>query len=295
MREVFRHYLGGLYHRFGQHHVFLLAGGLAFSFLICIVPLVLVLLSVLGKALAASAFAYRIEVVIEMLFPAAQYTASLKNFLLARVDEIIRYRDVAGYGGAFGLLLAASGLFGSMRTILNKIFQVNKGKHPMVGKLRDFGMVLLVLLFVLTSTTIFPLLELMKTAAHKIVWLQTFFQNTSLQSLFPVFFFVVIFFLFFILYHFVPYEKLGNIPTAVSALVATIFWEIARQLFGYYLKHAAALDRVYGAYIFVVAVVLWIYYSSLMFILGAEIGQLYREHVPSGESDAAVGIVPLDL
>jgi len=182
-----------------------------------------------------------------------------------------------------------------MRTILNKIFQVNKGRHPMVGKLRDFGMVLLVLLFVLTSTTIFPLLEFVKTAAHKLVWLQTFFQNTSLHSLFPVFFFVIIFFLFFILYHFVPYEKLGYVPTAVSALVATIFWEIARQLFGYYLTHAAALDRVYGAYIFVVAVVLWIYYSSLMFILGAEIGQLYREHVPGGENEVNVGIDPLDL
>jgi membrane protein len=295
MREFFRHYLGGLYHRFGQHHVFLLAGGLAFSFLICIVPLVLVLLSVLGNALAASAFEYRIDVVIEMLFPAAQYTASLKNFLLARVEEIILYRDVAGYGGAFGLLLAASGLFGSMRTILNKIFQVNKGKHPVVGKLRDFGMVLLVLIFVLTSTTIFPLMEFMKVAAHKITWLPTFSLNTVVQSLFPFIFFIVIFFLFFILYHFVPYEKLGKVPTAVSALVAAIFWEIARQLFGYYLAHAAALDRVYGAYIFAVAVVLWIYYSSLMFILGAEIGQLYREHVPGGENEVEVGIDPLDL
>jgi len=295
MRELFRHYLDGLYHRFGQHHVFLLASGLAFSFLICIVPLVLVLLSVLGNLLAASAFEYRIEVVIEMLFPAAQYTASLKNFLLARVDEIIRYRDVAGYGGAFGLLLAASGLFGSMRTILNKIFQVRHGKHPVIGKLRDFGMVLLVLLFFLIATAIFPLLEVVQRSAHKIPWLQLLAIDTSIQNLFPFLFFIVIFLFFFLVYHFVPYEKLGNVPTAVSALVAAVFWEIARQLFGYYLTHAAALDRVYGAYIFVVAVVLWIYYSSLMFILGAEIGQLYREHVPGGESEVEVGIDPLDL
>jgi len=295
MRELFRHYLGGLYHRFGQHHVFLLAGGLAFSFLICTVPLVLVLLSVLGNLLAASAFEYRVEVVIEMLFPAAQYTASLKNFLLARVEEIIRYRDVAGYGGAFGLLLAASGLFGSMRTILNKIFQVHRGKHPVIGKLRDFGMVLLVLLFVLTSTTIFPLLEFMKAAAHKIPWLPAFSANAFVQGLFPILFFMIIFALFFILYYFVPYAKLGIVPAAISASVAAVFWEIARQLFGYYLTHAAALDRVYGAYIFVVAVVLWVYYSALMFILGAEIGQLYREHVPAGESGMEIQMGKLDF
>jgi membrane protein len=294
MREFFRHYFGGLYRRLAQHHAFLLAGGLAFSFLVCIVPLGLVFLSVLGNILAASSFEYQVGVVIEMLFPSPQYSAALKAFLLARVDEIIAYRDVAGYGGAFGLLLAASGLFSSMRTILNKIFRVQKDEHLVVGKLRDFGMVLLVLLFFLISTAIFPLLEFMRKSASKIMWLQSLPLNTW-QNLFPILFFVILFFLFFILYHFVPYEKLANVPTAVSALVATIFWEIARQIFGYYLANAVSLAKVYGAYIFIVAVVLWIYYSALVFILGAEIGQLYREHVPGAENASAIGIDTLDL
>jgi membrane protein len=97
------------------------------------------------------------------------------------------------------------------------------------------------------------------------------------------------------LYHFVPYAKLGNVPTAVSALVAAICWEIAKEILGYYLTHAAALTKVYGAYIFVVAVVLWIYYSSLIFILGAEIGQLYREHVPGGKYAIDLGIDSFEL
>lgn len=295
MREFFRHYLVGLYDRLDEHHVFLLAGGLAFSFLVCIVPLVLVLLSVLGNALATSAFEYRMEMVIEMLFPAAQYTAPLKKFLLARVDEIIRYRQVAGYGGVFGLLLAASGLFSSMRTILNKVFRVRRDEHIVIGKLRDFGMVLLVLLFVLTSTTLFPLVEFMKAVMHKITWLPSPSLNSSLQSLSPVLFFIIIFLLFVILYNFIPKENLGITPTAVSALMATIFWEIARHLFGYYLAHAAALDRVYGAYLFIVAVVLWIYYSSLMFILGAEIGQLYRERLAGGKNEVGLGIDEWDM
>ena len=295
MRDFFRHYLLGLYDRLDEHHVFLLGGGLAFSFLVCIVPLVLVLLSVLGNALAASALEYRIEIVIEMLFPATQYTASLKNFFLARVDEIIRYREVAGYGGVFGLLLAASGLFSSMRTILNKVFRVRRDVHIVIGKLRDFGMVLLVLLFVLTSTTLFPLVEFMKAMLHKITWLPTLALNSSLQSLSPVLFFIIIFLLFFILYHFIPNENLGVMPTGVSALMATIFWEIARQIFGYYLAHAAALDRVYGAYLFLVAVVLWIYYSALMFILGAEIGQLYRERLAGTKHEVGLGIDAWDL
>jgi membrane protein len=230
-----------------------------------------------------------------MLFPYTQYVAALKTFLISRVEEIVTYRDLAGYGGALGLLLAASGLFSSMRTILNRIFQVNKGKHLVVGKLRDFGMVLLVLLFFLISTTILPLLEFMRDSAHKIAWLQAIKFDPPLQSLFPILFFVIVYALFYILYYFVPYEKLGVVPAAVSALFATVFWEIAKRVFGYYLTHAATLDQVYGAYIFTVAIVLWIYYSSLVFILGAEIGQLYRERMPEAENKMAIGIDAMDL
>jgi len=37
------------------------------------------------------------------------------------------------------------------------------------------------------------------------------------------------------------------------------------------------MTRVYGAYTLLIAVVFWIYYSAVVFIVGAEIGQLYRE------------------
>ena len=61
----------------------------------------------------------------------------------------------------------------------------------------------------------------------------------------------------------------------VSALWATLLWELAKQLFGLYVSYSANLSRVYGAYVFIVAVILWLYYSSVVVIVGAEIGQLY--------------------
>jgi membrane protein len=63
----------------------------------------------------------------------------------------------------------------------------------------------------------------------------------------------------------------------VSAIAATFFWEIARQLFGYYITNVATLNRIYGTYALLVIVAFWIYYSSILFLVGAEIGQLYRE------------------
>jgi uncharacterized BrkB/YihY/UPF0761 family membrane protein len=45
IKKFFKHYLGGLYHRLDEHHIFLLGAGLAFSFLVCSVPLVLIIFS----------------------------------------------------------------------------------------------------------------------------------------------------------------------------------------------------------------------------------------------------------
>jgi len=65
----------------------------------------------------------------------------------------------------------------------------------------------------------------------------------------------------------------------VSALWAAILWEIAKQLFGLYITHAITLKKIYGAYVLMVVVAFWVYYTSIVFIIGAEIGQLYREKV----------------
>jgi membrane protein len=85
--------------------------------------------------------------------------------------------------------------------------------------------------------------------------------------------------MFFGFYSFIPYAKIGRKIPAVSALWATIFWEIAKYLFGYYLYNVASLDKIYGTYALVVVLAFWIYYSSVLFIVGAEIGQLYRERL----------------
>jgi membrane protein len=92
---------------------------------------------------------------------------------------------------------------------------------------------------------------------------------------------VVIFWLFFGFYYLIPYEKLGKRVPLVSAFWATLLWELARFLFGYYVRNFLMTNKIYGAFILIVVVVFWIFYSSIVFVVGAEIGQLYRERKKS--------------
>jgi len=63
----------------------------------------------------------------------------------------------------------------------------------------------------------------------------------------------------------------------IGAIVTTILFEIGRFALGIYLDQAAP-GSAYGASGALVALLVWIYYSSLIILLGAEFSQIYARH-----------------
>ena len=271
------HYFGGLYHRADEHHIFLYASGLSFSLFVCVVPIVLVLFSVLGMVLEKSALENEIIKMIDRAIPYETYNEIIKQFIFERIEEFRTHRRMAGLIGAIGLLFAASGLFSSMRTVLNKVYATRIDKSAIVGKLRDFGMILFVMAYVLVSVTILPIMEVVKDSASSFEFLSFIQLSLVDRVLIDIASFLIIYIVFFTLYSLIPYEKLQRRVVLNSAFWATLLWEIARQAFGYYITHMATLKAIYGTYLFLIVVAFWFYYTSVVFIVGAEIGQLYKE------------------
>jgi membrane protein len=275
--DFFKHYLGGIYHRLDRHHVFLSGGGIAFSLFASIIPMTLIIFSILGNLINQGEVEQQVTNLIQTIIPYPDYADRAKEIIMSRIPEVVQYKDVAGYLGGFGLFFIASGLFSSMRTVLNNIFGVTDDKSMIIGKLRDIGMILLLIVFLLLLIFFLPSLQIILQAANKIEFLEFLRISAFLDWIISVTSIVIIFILFFIFYYVIPYEKLGKKVPLVSAFWVTLLWEVARQLFGYYISNVATLSRIYGTYAVIVIVALWIYYSSILFILGAEIGQLYRE------------------
>jgi membrane protein len=63
----------------------------------------------------------------------------------------------------------------------------------------------------------------------------------------------------------------------VSSFWATIFFEIAKNAFTYYVTNVANYSKIYGNIAFIIVTALWLYIVSVIFILAAIIGQIYRE------------------
>lgn len=275
--EFLKHYVGGLYYRVEEHHVFLLSGGLAFSMFVSIVPLVLIVFYVLGRILENPSLAAEISTFIERMIPYENYAEFVKSLLFSRVDDFRQYKNVAGIIGLAGLLFAASTLFSSMRTVLDKVYRVGDDASILVGKLRDFGLVLLVLVYFVISTTVLSMWEVVKELAERIEFLQNLRFGMLEDFVIGVVSFVLVFMAFVVIYYAVPYRKPPKKTILVSALCAAVLWELAKQVFGYYITHFVMLKRVYGTYALLIVVAFWVYYTSIAFVIGAELGQLFRE------------------
>ncbi len=276
-KDALVYYIAGIYHRTDKHHIFLSASGISFSLILCAIPLVLVVFSVLGFVLSSPDIKEQIRLLIARAIPYRDYANFVEDLVFTRVAEFRIYKSVAGIFGLVGLFFASSGLFGAMRTVLNQVFRIYSDTSAIMGKLRDFGLILLVLVYFLVSTTVLPSLEVIWEFAHKHDILQEFGFGFVEQYFIAGVSFLLIFGAFFIIYYTVPHRRLRKRVVAVSALSASILWVISQQVFGFYLSHFVTLKRIYGAYVLLIASALWVYYSSLIFILAAEIGQLYRE------------------
>ncbi|MCP5062445.1 MAG: YihY/virulence factor BrkB family protein [Ignavibacteriae bacterium] len=273
------HYFIGLLKRIDEHHIFLTGGGIAFSLILSIIPILLLVFAVLGIVIDPVTINENISKFIDTVIPYPEYAKYTSEVIMRRIPEVYQYSNTAFYLGLVGLFFTSTWLFSSMRTILNRVFGVVECKGVLIGLLRDFGMVFLIILLVLISTFVLPTINIFISATENIEILKSFRINEFVSFIFPLTSFLVLLFLLFIFYSIVPYAKLNKKVTFVGALWATILWEIARFGFGYYIQTFLSANKLYGAFLLILVLLFWLFYSSILFIIGAEIAQLYRERL----------------
>lgn len=270
-------YIINIYEKMDHHHAFIFASGLTYSILLCIIPMVLIMFSVLGSVLESQELLIQISLMIDDMIPVSDYSDKIKEILFERIGEFIKYKTLVGTVGTIGLFFTASGLFSTFRTILNNIYGIERGKNILIAKVRDFGMVILTLAFFLLVILINPLLQIFKTLISKIEVLAEFDFSIIDQLIIRYLPVVLTFIMMLFIYSLVPYRKMKKRVYFVSALWATILFEIAKNAFTYYVINVANYSRIYGNIAFIIVTALWLYIVSVIFILSAIIGQIFRE------------------
>ena len=250
--------LGG----FLSHDGFFLAAGISFYVVICLVPYIFLLIALAGFLLSGESASE--EVIAHLIEIVPVYQEELEQLL----HSIVTARGVSGVLGTLTLLLFTSQLFAALRLVLNRVLGAGKGRGYIRGMVLDLGMIIVSNLLFLATIGV--------TAA--IAWLKASLGALGESSPFPslveaaglVAGAIFSTTLFFLLYHFVPTRRVPKRHALGAAAFAAILWEVAKQLFRWYVTHVGVYGQIYGPLGVLVALVMWIYYSSVVFVLGAE-------------------------
>lgn len=280
------HYIIGLFKRIDNHHIFLTGGGIAFSLILSTIPILLLVFAVLGNIIDPTTIEKNLAQLIITIIPYPEYANFTTSAIMKRIPEVFQYSATAFYLGLVGLFFTSTWLFSSMRTILNSIFGSHENKGMIIGLIRDFGMVLLIICLVLVSTFVIPSINIFIKIAEELDILQNFRVDSLLQTVFSFTSILVVLLLFFLFYSIIPYAKLNKKVTFVGALWATILWELARIVFGYYVQAFLQSNKFYEAFLLGIGILFWLFYASILFIIGAEIAQLYRERLEAKASQS---------
>lgn len=270
-------YSTGIYYKVDHHHVFMYASGLTFNIILCIIPFILIIFSYLGSVLESDDITFQINLFLDKLIPYTAYTDQIREIIFERVEEFIRYKTIAGILGSIGLFITCSGLFSSIRTILNDIYGIQKNKSVFIAKLRDFGMVLLIIVFFSFIVLVSPLIQIAKNVLDEYLILAEFDLTAFEHYLLDLIMFLLTFLMLYIVYGLIPYEKMSHKVYFVSAIWAAILIEISKYGFGYYIGNVVNYGKIYGNVTFLIISAFWLYIGSAIFVLSAIFGQLFRE------------------
>ncbi|MDI6803674.1 MAG: YihY/virulence factor BrkB family protein [Bacteroidota bacterium] len=272
------YYIKNFFRHLFDDELLFLASGISFNGVLCLIPILLLFTSLFGIVLNSSELGVqKIQEILAAAFPNQPYAQNIKNSIQTIIKDIIEYRTSFGIAGIAILTWTATSLFSSMRTALNRVYKIKSSKLMILTILEDFLWVLVVgvlFLVIIVSTWIYSLLTTLMHTIPGFSGFEFMLFDEALPFLLTV---VLAFIMFLIVYRFIPDVAISWRTAIISSITATILWLSAAKLFAWYLETFHSLSILYGTYAFLFVLLIWIYYSSIVFIIGGIVGQLYRE------------------
>jgi len=75
--------------------------------------------------------------------------------------------------------------------------------------------------------------------------------------------------MFYFVYRYVPRRQPARIAALPGAILTALLWEVAKQLFRLYIRRVGVYDQIYGPLGVLIAFVMFVYYTCLVFVFGA--------------------------
>lgn len=241
----------------------MLASSISFFTIMSIVPFSIFLLSVIGYFLGEYEGFHRFFLSkLVFFFPTGTEKAALQ------LQKVIHFRRIGNFS-FFLYAFLSLGLFMSMQNAMSVIFKVKKK--------RNYFLSLFVAILTVTAIVVLSIASFLSYNLEPVL---KFFGRTLnspyMGSLLVIIFkhvisFLLVFGTALAVYTLLPGKKIRVANALKGALFTAIMLEIAKRAFSFYISSVSVIGAIYGPLSASVFLFLWIFYSSCIFLIGAEI------------------------
>ncbi len=255
--------------KFNDDNGFFLSSGIAFNILINLIPFIMLLLAMVGTYLYNDQEVFNhISAYLRDVAPA------FDPKIMKNLTDVIKNRQIVGVLGFLGLIWFSTWVFASLRIALNMVFRVEKRRGLLRGIGIDILMILLAGILLLVSMILTSFVTFLPVYQGRIPVAIAAPVQYILKYLLPFF---LTYCMFFFIYKIIPNKRVHFRSALQAALFSGLLWELAKHLFAWYLVHIAQFSIFYGSLSTLVIFILWVYYSSMILVVGGELAYLLEE------------------
>jgi membrane protein len=264
----------GIWQKGDDDQIFFLAGAISFDILIAFLPLLITVVGVAGttvRFLGADA-QQTLLAYLEQSIPAA-----VDIDVAGRVESLAEQSTGILSFGTLLFLWIATRLVGTLRTVLREIFDLPEGRGIIAGKIFDIKMVLAAgTLFALNIALTLGLRGSADFVANflRIDPAEVPFIGLANQLWPQLVAFITIWVMFFLIYRYLPPRRIGWSTAVIAATFTAVLGEALKFGFSWYVTGVADFRSTWGNIATFIVLVIWIYYTALVFVLGGEVAQV---------------------
>lgn len=252
-----------LYRRIRQHEIMALGAQMTYYLILSFFPFLIFLITVLSYTPLAN------EEIISALISVMPREAGVMINQILMDTWNASNQTLLSFGMIATLWAASRGIKAVIRGI-NKAHGIQE-KRPFL--ITQGISILYLLIFVLVIILTFGLIIFGKYIGSLIFdWLDIAYQFDYIwafvQYVIPI---SIIILVFAFLYKTAPNESVAWIEVVPGALFSTFGWLITSYLFSLYVAHLGNFSKTYGSLGGIIILLLWLYISSIILLLGGEI------------------------
>ena len=278
-----RDYIKRVWDNSGEDNVLFLAGGIAFNLILAALPFVLLLAA--GVTYLLPLFVRGVDVnsaqtvfdFIDRLMPAHNHgdNSSLDKL----VSDLLATRSSVTLYSAIGFVWFSTRLFGSLRTVLANVFDIESERGIIAGKIFDVQITVVATLLFVASVTVSTYVMLATRKGARVLVTLGLRRDVMGGLEYWIgrglaFSFIAV--MFFALYKFLPVRRVKARTAWVAAAFTSLAFEAARTAFSYYTAKFNPASLYTTTLAAIIIVIVWFYYAAVIFILGGEVGQVYE-------------------